>query len=403
MKNFDVVIVGAGPAGGHGARLLAKLGYQVLLVEQHENFSQNIFSSAATPRETLTRFDLPVEVVASFWQKVRVITTNVNRSWESEQSLGAVFDFAKLRAFLAEEVEINGGEVWLGCRYVQHQQKQGKTLVLLKKRGGETIIVATKILVDATGYARKVIYEHKQAKPDFLKGTGIEYLIEVETEKYQKYADSLTFFLGYKWMPAGYSWIFPMGNNRLKVGAAIINEEHKIVKEIKPLKYYINLVLKEYIKQYKIIDVHGSILQYSMGLKDIYYRDNIVAIGDAVSTVNFLGGEGIRHGMEGAEIAVKYLAGYLKNQLADFSEYQKEMQQRFALKWNLSEQISRRVYLEYSDGKIDKGVAYLTHLTTEEMMEVLFNYKFDQVPRGIGKYLLQKIRSWLQGVWRCVF
>jgi flavin-dependent dehydrogenase len=275
---------------------------------------------------------------------------------------------------------------------------EGKTEVLLKKLGGEIITVATKILVDATGYARKVIYEEKKEQPPFLKGTGIEYLIEINSEKYQEYADSLTFFMGYKWMPTGYSWIFPMGNNQLKVGAAIINEEHKIVKEIKPLKYYINLVLKEYLQleKYQLIDVHGSIIQYSIGLKDIYYRDNIIAIGDAVSTVNFLGGEGIRHAMEGAEIAVKYLKQYLNNQLTDFSGYQQEMQQRFAFKWNFSEQISRRVYLEYSDEKIDKGVAYLTHLTTAEMMEVLFNYKFEQVPRGMSKYLWQKIRSWFQ-------
>jgi len=398
MQNFDVVIVGAGPAGGYAARLLTKLGFQVLLVEQHESFDKNIFSSAATPLETLTRFDLPLEVVASFWQKISVITTNISRCWESEQNLGAVFDFAKLRAFLAEETEKNGGKVWLGCRYLKSTQVEGKTEVLLKKLGGEIITVATKILVDATGYARKVIYEEKKEQPPFLKGTGIEYLIEINSEKYQEYADSLTFFMGYKWMPTGYSWIFPMGNNQLKVGAAIINEEHKIVKEIKPLKYYINLVLKEYLQleKYQLIDVHGSIIQYSIGLKDIYYRDNIIAIGDAVSTVNFLGGEGIRHAMEGAEIAVKYLKQYLNNQLTDFSGYQQEMQQRFAFKWNFSEQISRRVYLEYSDEKIDKGVAYLTHLTTAEMMEVLFNYKFEQVPRGMSKYLWQKIRSWFQ-------
>ena len=33
--DWDVVIVGAGPVGGHTANLLAKLGHSVLLLEEH--------------------------------------------------------------------------------------------------------------------------------------------------------------------------------------------------------------------------------------------------------------------------------------------------------------------------------------------------------------------------------
>jgi digeranylgeranylglycerophospholipid reductase len=90
MKTFDVVVVGAGPAGGHCARVLSKLGYSVLLVEQHENFQQNNFSSAATPLETLKRFQLPERVVGSTWKKIEIISTNIKRSWTSEKTLGVV-------------------------------------------------------------------------------------------------------------------------------------------------------------------------------------------------------------------------------------------------------------------------------------------------------------------------
>ncbi len=33
--DYDVVIIGGGPAGGHCGRLLSEKGYRVLLVEQH--------------------------------------------------------------------------------------------------------------------------------------------------------------------------------------------------------------------------------------------------------------------------------------------------------------------------------------------------------------------------------
>lgn len=398
MDTFNVVIIGAGPAGCQCARSLAKLGYNILLVEQHQNFEQNNFSSAATPLETLEKFSLPGEIVGSFWRKIVIETTNVSQSWESEQNLGAVLDFAKLRKFLAEEVQTHGGKVWLGCRYIKHQEEDGKICVVLKKSDGQLITVTTEVLVDATGFARAVIYKRKKDKPKFLKATGIEYLIEVKSQLYENYQDSLIFFLGHKWMPMGYAWIFPMEKNFLKIGVAIINGEHKIIEKINPLQDYLKLIINDYLKQekYKLIDIHGSIVEYSRGLNDIYSRNNIIAIGDAVSTINMLGGEGIRHGMSGANIASKYIKAYLEGSISSFSEYEREMQSLMARKWNLSEKICSKVYLEYSDSQIDKGVSYLKNLNYQDMMDILFSYKFAKASQGLANSWLNKIRRLLQ-------
>lgn len=396
MRNFDVVVVGAGPAGGQCARWLAKSGYHVLLVEQHETFEKNDFSSAATPLETLEKFDLPEDVVGSFWQNLVIVTTNLTRNWDSPQTLGAVLNFAKLRKFLADEVKSCGGDVWLGYRYMKYAQKQGETLVELKPRGGEPITVSTQVLVDATGPARALMYRKESEKPAFLKPSGIEYLIEVSDNDYEKYANSLWFFLGHKWMPKGYSWIFPMEKPRLKVGAASYRLDHKLINQTESIRYYIDLLIHEYIqaKDYKIIDIHGSTLHYSSGLQDIYYRDNIIAIGDAVSMVNLLGGEGIRHAMHCAEIAGKHIQKYLKGESASFQDYQKEIYQKFSRIWNLSEKIGMKRYLIESDQKINEGVSYLAPLETQEMMDILFYYKFEKLSKSLIVYLMRKIRSW---------
>jgi flavin-dependent dehydrogenase len=382
MKNFDVVVVGAGPAGGHCSRLLAKAGHKVLLVERLENLSKNSFSSAGTPLETLKNFDLPDEVVGSLWRKVIIVATNNSATWESPTPLGAVLDFSKFREFLAKEVRANGGEVWTGCRYIKYSQNDGKTLVTLKpKPGVEAVTVSTKVLVDATGPSRAVMYEKGSDKPPFLTGTGIEYLIEVPAEDYNTHADALTFFLGHKWIPRGYSWIFPMERNQLKVGAGIINSEHELVKRTEPIKNYIELIIKDYmkIKDYKIIDIHGSTLKYSKGLKDIYYKDNLIAIGDAVSTVNFLGGEGIRHAMYSAEVACKHIKNYLNNDLSSFRGYQREVRRNFYVRWKLSEILGRKKYLQQSDRLIDKSIGYSKFLTVEDLIDILFYYKFEKV------------------------
>lgn len=405
MKSFDVVVVGAGPSGGHCARLLAKSGKKVLLVEQYENFYKNNFSSAVTPIEMLAQFDLPESIVGSFWNEIAIVTTKVNQSWQSEKRLGAVLNFAKLREFLANEVALHGGEVWMGYCYVRHEQHEGETRVEFKQRTGEQILqVSAKVLVDATGPLRALMYEKESDKPDFLSGTGIEYLIEVSDEDYQKYSNELIFFLGHKWMPKGYSWIFPMEKNLLKVGAARLNEAHKIVTQKATFKHYIEMVINEYIqaKEYKIIEIHGGTLQYSIGLQDIYYKDNIIAIGDAVSTVNFLGGEGIRHGMYSAELGSHYIHKYLDHQISSFANYQKQMQDHFAVKWNLSVRLGMKKYLEDSDDLLDKGVSYLGSLTTEDLMEILFQYNFTKLYKGFGRLLKRKMDSFFQGIRKAV-
>ena len=401
MKSFDVVVVGAGPAGGHCARLLARAGQKVLLIERSQNFSRNSFSSAGTPLETLKKFELPDEVVGSLWQKIIIVTTNLKETWESDQTLGAVLDFSKLREFLANEVRSKGGEVWMGCRYIKYFQKDEQTLVTLKpKAGEEEITVCTKVLVDATGPSRAVIYEKGSNKPAFLSGTGIEYLIEVEADDYNSHSNALTFFLGHKWMPKGYSWIFPMERNLLKVGAGWLNSEHQIIKRTEPLKYYIELIINEYIKPrgYKVIDVHGSTLQYSRDLKDIYYKDNVIAIGDAVSTVNFLGGEGIRHAMQSAEIACNYIHKYLKNQVVDFKDYDRDMHKEFYTKWKLSETLGMKKYLQDSDELIDKAVIYLRSMNIQDLVDILFYYKFGKLYKGFKGRILKKIRSFFNNI-----
>ncbi|MDX2256103.1 MAG: NAD(P)/FAD-dependent oxidoreductase [Pseudanabaenaceae cyanobacterium bins.39] len=409
MKEFEVVVIGAGPAGGHCARQLAKLGHRILLVEQHASFDVNNYSSAGSPLEILEQFALPDTVVARYWRNIEIIASHVQRQWRSPNNLGVVFDFKKLRQFLADDTVKYGGEVWLGHRYVSCDADTG--LVYLKPKQGEAFAVKAQMIVDATGYSRAVMYPRKSDRPSFYKATGIEYLIEVTPEQYQKYADSLVFFLGYKWSPQGYSWIFPMDQNQLKVGSAIINAPHKIIQELKPLREYTERILQDYmgLSSYRLIEIHGSVLEYASGLQDQYFRHRVVAIGDAVSTVNFLGGEGIRHGMRGAEIAVKHIHNFLSSNPADanhdwnlafeaqFTAYQKEMLDFFAPQWNLSEQIGKKVYLEYSDARIDQGVSYLKYLSITELIDILFYYKMGKVSRGIRRLILQKLdRLWLK-------
>lgn len=400
MTQFDVVVVGGGPAGGHCGRVLAQMGHRVLLVERFRNFQKNSFSSGGTPMETLSRFALPTDVVGSFWNKLVIVTSHQQGVWASETMQGAVLDFGKLRQFLADEVEHHGGEVWMGCRYVSHiDQGDGVRVTLKNNLLNQVIEVQAQVLVDATGANRAIITRKGQPQPELLGGTGIEYLITVDRAAYDRNAAALTFLLGHRWMPKGYSWVFPMANQQLKVGAGILNQDHTVVDRIQPLKDYVELLIREYVQpqHYEVVDIHGETLRYSLGLGDRYTEGRVIAIGDTVSTVNFLGGEGIRHAMVSAEVASPFIHERLRGTRPDFSGYREAMHDLFLTPWQVTERLAMKKYLQDADPLVDRVISYLAPLSLEEVVDILFYYRFDKIYRGFWPYLWSRIQRRLQG------
>lgn len=414
MEEFAVVIIGAGPAGGQCARQLAQQGVRVLLVEQHSNFSQNNYSSAASPLETMALFDLPPGVVARYWRNLAIAATEKEQIWYSDQPRGVVFDFAKLRQFLADTVTKAGGQVWLGHRFWGYQQVGDGLEVTLRRSSKnslssdsvekvEKVTVKTQVLIDATGSKRAVINCGQPKATDnnqYYRGIGTEYLITVDETTHQRFADTLVFFLGYRWSPQGYSWIFPMDNHQLKVGTAIFAGQHRYLGELKPIRSYTEAIIRDYLKleksQCHLEEIHGSVLDYAVNQGDTYHRGSVLAIGDAVSTVNFLGGEGIRHGMQGANIAVPFVVDYLRGDGQAFEKYEQAMKAHFAEPWQRTEKLSQRVYLEFGDRQIDLGVTYLSYLRYDDVLDLLFHYRFDRIYGSITPLLLKKVAQFSQ-------
>ena len=396
-KEYDVVVIGGGPAGGQAARNLSKKGHRVLLVERYPSFEDNNFSSAGMTLEPLKEFNLPDTVIGSYWKDITIQCTEKGYDWKGDANKGVVLDFGKLRQFLANESIENGGEVLLGHKYIKKEVTEGDIVVELQKsKTSETIQVKTKLVVDATGPLRKVMYDTKEEQPEMSLGSGTEYLIEVDQEIYDQFKDRLVFFLGHKWAIKGYSWIFPMENKILKVGAGKTHLKSKDQEKTdKTTKKITEQIIKEYIKSdnYKLLDVHGGILRYNEGLKDRFYHNKVIAVGDSVSAINPRGGEGIRYAMQSADLACEYIDEYLKTGKTNFDNYRKKWRKKKLLKWRLSEVSARRMYSRYTDQQVENRVKFFhKNFDTDILIESLFNFKYNRVVSRIFQFLFLKMK-----------
>ncbi len=391
MEEFDVVVIGAGPAGGQTSRALAKKGIKVALVEKHINFSLNNFSSAGMTLEPLDEFDIPKNVVGAYWNDLVIQCTQNKYTWKANSKKGVVLNFKKLREFLADETEKNGGSVFMGHRYLSKEVHKNYVIVtLLNTETSENIEIKTKLLVDATGPLRKVMYDEKEQQPEMILGSGTEYEIEVEQEVYDRFKDKLLFFLGHKWAIKGYSWIFPMENRILKVGAGKTHLQSLDQENTnKTTRKITEKIIEEYLhtKNYKILDKHGGIIRYSRGLKDKFYYNKVVGVGDAVSAINPRGGEGIRYAMQTANLASIFIDDYLRTGKEGFKEYKKLWRGEKLLKWKLSEYSARRMYSRYTDNQIENRVNFFhKNFTSDDMIASLFNFKYNKIITRIFQY-----------------
>jgi digeranylgeranylglycerophospholipid reductase len=392
QKNYDVVVIGAGPAGGQCARELAEKGKRVLLVEKAKDFSINNYSSGGAPAEILKEYALPSSVIGSFWNKIALYSSSQTHEWEDSSYDGIVLDFQKLRTYLAEQVIAHGSDVLLNQSYHHHHEiKNGKMLVYLRNvHDNQEKIVETNVLVDATGAERKVLLQGNLDKKKMIAATGIEYLIEVDQENYERYATTLSFFLGLKWMPQGYSWIFPMGDNKLKIGVVRYFANEHIVPHEPSYRYYLENMLEKCLnnKKINILDTHGKTLYYSLGQKDPLYEGNVIAIGDAISTLNPMASEGIRHAMFSGKSCAKCVLNHLNGHASSFANYTDEMHQYFGLRWKTSEFIMNRMYKEKNDRRLEKYCRAFNNLTFQEMLDFSFQYKLRTIFKFFWSFLV---------------
>lgn len=397
LEAYDAIVVGAGPAGGQCARQLSHKGHKVLLIDKIKTFDENNFSSGGAPSEIMEEFALPAHLAGSFWDRLRIFSTNEQATWNFPSSFGPILNFDKLRSFLAEDTKKHGGQYQLAHAYISHTKTPAGIEVTIKDLNThESKSFLTQILVDATGTDRKVL--HQKTKESMI-ATGIEYHIKVPHHVYEEYSKSMNFFLGLKWMPQGYGWVFSMAPSKLKVGVIRYFQNENDVPHDPSYKPYMEQLLNHVVgsHHYEVEDRHGKTISYTLGQKDRRYDGQVLAIGDAVSSINPLGCEGIRHALVSGRLAALEIQKFLNGEVSHFKGYSEAMNQYFGKKWLFSEMMMNHLYKQKNDNTMDRTVKCFGLMNNHEILDVIFNYRFYRTFKSYFWYFASFLKDFLIG------
>lgn len=385
MTEFEVVVVGAGPAGAELARCLAQAGVSVCLIDRLPHMAKAAFSSAALPLASIDRFGLPAELLAARWCGWQLLGPNGEwHHWQQSQALGAVLDFAALRQWLTAQVQILGGELMLGCTVTACElERSGMKLIThMRNHKAENTSIRSDWVVDASGQSRCLISEAgTNTRDPLLLGVGLEWLLEVDQNSWQRWSQRLSFLIGSNWVPNGYGWVFPMQPGCLKVGVCrLLNPNKQTGPSLGVLQKKVLGLLD--LDAARVLDRHGGLIRSRVGRSDCHGRGRLLAIGDAVSTANLLGGEGIRHAMESARVLAPLLLANLAKPNNLIKSYKNKLKCQLGARWNLSGRLAQltwqKLHTNQADQRMEKLLQGLKHCSAADLSELLFNYRFER-------------------------
>jgi len=315
--NYDVIIVGAGPAGSTAAFFLAKKGYKVLLIDKHK-FPRFKPCGGGIPIATFKRFSYleKYDLVDSYCYGGFIHSPSLKYSIEahSEKPILAMVLREKFDNGLVKIAQENGAEFFDGKKVKDVNIFQDKVMITLDN----DIKISSDVVIGADGVssivAKKIGLAPQQKKVNVCifqeYKLGEQILDKIATTQRFSHVHFM-----YKNIP-GYAWLFTKKDS-INIGIGQFIPYQKFVKQ----KISLNNTFKSYfdlLKQEKLIPDYLKIGKLKGGCIPINtlkqtYSDRALICGDAAGFINPVSGGGIQFAMISAENAAMILEDAFKN------------------------------------------------------------------------------------------
>lgn len=361
-ERYDVVIVGAGPAGSTCARFAAATGASVLLLEKDRDIGMPVRCGEAVSNRSLEKIvNIDPRWIAATITRFRLISP---AGHVVEPDLGGhgfvlerrLFDYdlarlaAKAGVTVRTKCYVDGllpSDVTLPVRNdgrQPHDTSHWRGVSFTWK--GEPRTVEARVIVGADGVESRV-----------GKWAGIDtttHMRDMETCAQMTIAnvdiedDACEFHFGKDTAPMGYLWVFPKGNGMANVGVGISGMASK---QTAAIRYLQKFVAQRFPGAAVLTTVAGGVPCATT--VDTLVKGNVVLVGDAAHQVNPMSGGGITSGMSGGRLAGEAIARAIAtNDLSLLNDYPKQWRKDIGAKHDTYFRMKAAVY-KFPDETLD--------------------------------------------------
>ncbi|MDQ1352723.1 MAG: hypothetical protein QG657_3029 [Acidobacteriota bacterium] len=377
--NYDVAVVGGGPAGTSSAFYAAKLGLKTILFEKHPYPRPKPCGGALSSRiipllgkEAVKAINCEIEELRVFSPSFKCLSFyNVPGYTVRREE----FDLA-----MAKDAQNAGAIVMDKCRVKTiHQLPSGDYEII-----AETATVTAKYIIMAAGFPKNALIRSPFTREEFeddylamtvLSETPVDNKIMVDVNFPAKV---MAIFFGA--VPNGYAWYFVKdGYVNIGIGAtALLLKDVGAVNAYK--QFVLNLKQKGFLpKDLELAKERAFPLPFKRTVEKSVFG-NVLLVGDSAGFVSPVTGEGIYYAVKGGQLAAQAIAENVKNG-ALLSSYHYNWKKEFGYGLDKYGYLLREI-LYKSKRRMELAVSLGMH--DAQMAELLKNLVF-------GVYGYQKI------------
>ncbi|MCH2604266.1 MAG: NAD(P)/FAD-dependent oxidoreductase [Candidatus Nitrosopelagicus sp.] len=366
--DFDLVIVGAGPAGSSAAFAASSEGVSVALLEKEEAVAETVRTSGVTWIEDAKEFGIPEACYNpisnySFCSPTKSVTIS------DEKPKAVVLDVRKTYRHLAEEAQNSGTKLFVNTNVIEVLTDNNKPVGVIAKVSESQVKFNAKMVIDCSGFQSVVVKSLGLAEQWGRFGAGAEY--EVKAENVQ--SDTWWLMVGQEYSPAGYAWIFPVSKDTVRIGVGVGKPES----DVDPTERLDKLIeekkgpIKDLGDITKIEFHYGLIPNDGLSRKTVY--DNLILVGDSAGQANPLVLEGIRYAIRFGRVAGRTAANAIKSgdtTQKSLEPYEKNWKKAIESKINSASKIQNR-WIGLTDEEWEKELEVISELSADEFLDFI--------------------------------
>ena len=355
---YDIVVVGAGPAGGVAARHSAKGGARVLIVEEHNEVGVPVNCAEGASEDTLRDAGVRPKppIISQRIEGVRVHAPNMK--YVEISGAGYTGYILNRDVFDRELVYMaldSGADMMLGARVVDLIFENGVVKGVVVRRRGRLLKIRANVVIGADGFSSIVRRRAGLGRITDLCSCIQYRLANVELDD----PHMIDVYLGTEVAPGGYAWVFPKSDDVANVGLGV-RRIHK-APAIEYLKRFIKRDPR--FRKAKPILVNGGPVPVCGPLERLV-GDGVMLAGDAAAQVVPCTGAGIHSSVDAGRMAGEVAAEAVR--VGDFSrDFLSNYEKVWREGWGRRMRDSRKV-VKALDRLSDEDLNTLASILTSE-------------------------------------